>query len=252
MTSITSLLFLITLFLFALLDVHKYYSFRLLSENLAIFTIAGFFFCLFKGMEKNNKLLQIAAPIFLGLSILIRPNIFPFAIAICLVLLFYFRNIRLSFTLQFILLLVFSSSFLAIRNYVACGSFAFLPTVGNTFGNDLLHHFTISPAYFLKKILFIMGFLSTLNPEYQWRPHWILMWAGYLSYLYFRLKEKRKFELWETTSHLYIFFFYGLLLIIAPQLGSYGFRLLIPATFIVLPFSFITIDILYKKYFLNN
>lgn len=245
MKPLTSLLFLLTLFIFAIIDINKYYTFRLLSENLGIFTISVFFYCFIKGLEKNKLSLQLTASVFLGLSILIRPNIFLFALVLIVIVSFYFIKQKKGTILNlllFILFLIISSSFLAIRNHFVCNSWTFLPTEGISFTESLFQMNGFSFSLIFKKILFCIGVLTPLEPDYIWRPHWIIMWIGYFIYIIIRLKESRKLEVWEITTHLYIICYYILLILIAPRIGSYGFRLLVPAIFIVLPFSLMTFD----------
>ena len=135
-----------------------------------------------------------------------------------------------------------SSSLLALRNYVVCGKVAFLPAEGASFGNELAAGHLFSLNYYLDKIIFFFGFLSNLEPACRWRPHWTIMWIGYFIYLFYRRKSKTKFEIWEVTAHLYIVCYFSLMLFIAPQVSSYGFRLLVPSIFIVLPFSCMALD----------
>ena len=242
MKSLTSIAFLFTLFIFALVDVSKYYSFRLLSENLALFTMSAFFYCFNNGIEKNKLSLQILASALLGLSVLIRPNILPFEILIIAIAYFYYRKAGIHKFFLFILFLTVSSSLLAIRNYSVTGSIVFFPTQGISFGSQFFSHHDFSIGFYLRKIIFCFGFLTSLEPDFQWRPHWTMMWIGYFIYLFFRLRENKRFEIWEVTSHLFIFCYFSLLIFIAPKLGSYGFRLLIPAIYFVLPFSFMSLD----------
>jgi 4-amino-4-deoxy-L-arabinose transferase-like glycosyltransferase len=243
MKSRTAIIFLFALFMFALIDVNKHYSFRLLSENLALFTVSAFFFCFIKGIEKGKLFFQLLAAVLMGLSILIRPNLFPFAfILIAIASFYYLEQKRTRSFFLFILLLLLSSSLLGLRNYVVTGRIAFLPTEGTSFGRIFLSH-GFSLSMYINKLLFFLGFLSSLDPAYQWRPHWTIMWIGYFVYLFFRIKSKTKFEMWEVTAHLYIVCYYSVMLFIAPQVSSYGFRLLIPAIFVVLPFMCMTLDI---------
>ncbi|MBA3705570.1 MAG: hypothetical protein H0W84_06620, partial [Bacteroidetes bacterium] len=127
-----------------------------------------------------------------------------------------------------------------------CGGWALVPTQGILFGEYYFHPHEFSFSFFLKKILFCFGILSPLEPEYQLRPHWVIMWIGYFIYLALRIKDSKKFELWEITAHIFIFCFYLVLFLLAP-LGTYGFRLFLPVIFIVLPFSFIAFDKLKDK-----
>jgi 4-amino-4-deoxy-L-arabinose transferase-like glycosyltransferase len=247
MRPLTSMAFLFTVTLFALLDVSKNYSFRMLSENLTIFTLSCFFYCFMKGFKKNKLSWQLAAAVLMGLSILTRPNIFPFGIILTVIVMYYYLKQGkkgLLPLLLFILFLVMSTSFLAFRNHFVTGDWVFLPVEGSSFAKGFFSQDTFSLSLILKKVLFCLGGLTPLEPGYQWRPHWILLWAGYFVYLFLRLKDIRKTELWEVTLHLFIFSYYLLLILITPKLGSYGFRLLLPAIFIVLPFPFMAFDIL--------
>jgi len=245
MKPLTGLAFLLTLFFFALFDVSKHYSFRLLSENLAIFTISIFFYCFIKGIEKNKLSLQISAAVFMGLSILTRPNIFLFGIVLIVIVTFYFLKQKKAGMLNlilFVFFLILITSFLAIRNHFVCGSWTFLPLKDFSFEEYFFKQHGFALGHYIKKTLFCFGFLSPLEPGYQWHPHWTIMWIGYFIYLFFRVKEKRKYEIWEVTSHLFILCYYFLLLLVDVNLGNYGYRFLIPATFIILPFSFIALD----------
>lgn len=282
----TGILFLITMFIFALVDVSRYYSFRLLSENLALFTIAVFFYCFIKGIEKNKLALFISAAVFLGFSILIRPNVFPFGIALNIILLFYFLKQKKKELLKSFLFLLFfglSMSLLAIRNYLICGKWVFLPYKGSllqyiasedhiipssvklsglnspqisttgyiiSYAEYIWQQPLLFFSFYIKKLMFCFGFLSFLEPSYNWRFHWILMWAAYFAYLFFSVKRKFRFEIWEMVTHLFILFYYSALILVTP-IGSYGFRMLIPCTFIVLAFAFMVLDKRKKEDALN-
>ncbi|MDP4267962.1 MAG: glycosyltransferase family 39 protein [Bacteroidota bacterium] len=246
MNPFTGFAFLLTMFSFALVDVYKNYSFRLLSENLGVFTVSLFFFFFIKGIEKNKLSFQICSAFFLVFSILTRPNIFPFGLAFIIILIAFFLKQEKPYILKSILFALFflsGMSIIAFRNYIVCGSWTFLPTYGTSSVFALTSH--ISLSYLLKKVLFCLGFLTTLNSEYLLRPHWVLMWIGYFIYIFLRIKDKTGFEIWELTVHLFILLYYGLS-IISLQIGSYGFRIFIPVIFIVLAFSFMAVDRLMK------
>lgn len=250
MKPLTGIVFLFTLFFFALADVYKNYTFRLLSENLALFTISLFFLCFIKGLEKHKYSLQLWAAVLLGLSISIRPNIFPFGIILIVIMLYYFLKQKKQAFLKLILfafLLGVSMSLLMIRNRIVSGCWTFFPTSASaSIINDLFQNPDFSLSYFGKKILFCFGFLSFLDPVYHLRFHWTIMWAGYFVYLLLRIRMNLKFEIWEIASHLFIISYIGLMILIAP-IYMYGFRMLIPVTFIILPFSFMAWDRLRYK-----
>src|SRR6185436_2589668 len=77
---LTGWIFLFLLIAFAFLDVYKYYNFKLLSENFAIFTITLFFFFFKKLLISKTYMLQFLLGLFLGASVLTRPNILPFSL----------------------------------------------------------------------------------------------------------------------------------------------------------------------------
>jgi len=280
MKNLTGLLFLFALLVFAYKDFYKNYSSLLLSENLAVFTVAVFFFCFVKGLTKNNFVLQLLAAFFMGLSILTRPNLVIYGIALVpLVALRYLKKEKKGLTklLIFVCVLLVSSSFLMIRNYLVCRKLDFLPVqvssisfiklyhpvppsvdlsrVGTNIVYSRLHlnkdfveyieYALQKPALFfghyLKKIIFCLGFLPVLVTTHELRLRWVLMWAGYFVYVFMRVKKRERFETWETASHLFIFCFYGSLVVSGP-IVNYGFRMLIPALPFVLVFSFLAID----------
>ncbi len=88
MRRIVSLVFLLALVVGALTDVSIYYTFRFLGENLALFSISVFFLLFKQGIEKNKLPALLLSALFLGVSVLTRPNIFLFAIILIVLLLF--------------------------------------------------------------------------------------------------------------------------------------------------------------------
>jgi hypothetical protein len=243
---LTGFVFLITLFVIALIDVNKYYSFKLLSENLGLFLVSLFIFFTIKGFEKNKFSFQFLATLFLGLSVLTRPNIFPFVLIYAAILIiYYFRSNKKKIwkAIVLIFLLCFLISLLAIRNYLVCGNFIFFPTLGISDAINQTGRFSF--AYLFNKAIYCFGYLSTLEPNYNIRPHWFIMWIGYFLYLFFRLKAKNKFETWELITQVFIFFYYGLTFVFV-QVESYGFRAFIPINFVVLGLAFMGFDYLLR------
>lgn len=277
-----SLLFLVTASAFAVVDVSNHYTFRFLGENLAIFTVALFFYLFIRGLDRNRLGLILAAAAIMGLSVLIRPNLLVFAVAVMLIALRHFLTTSPSSdavirSLLFIVVLVTSMSFLAIRNHAVSGRWLFLPTQGTS--ANFLKEWHPVPAsvdlsglktntvytrlhasqdvaayaefvrqqplsftsYYLKKIAFCLGFLPVCQPAYQYRPHWMLMWAGCAVYLWRRLRDSMKLLTWELTVLWFLPCYYGVLVLTAP-VANYGFRMLIPATNIVLACAFLAVD----------
>jgi hypothetical protein len=275
-------LFLVTASAFAVVDVSKYYTFRFLGENLALFTVALFFYLFIRGLDRNTLGLILAAAAVIGISVLIRPNLLVFALVVMLIAMrHFFATSRSSGaairSLLFIAVLVASMSFLAIRNHAVSGRWIFLPTQGTSAGflkeshpipasvdlsglktNTLYARLHVSrdvaayaefvrqqpilfTSYYVQKIAFCLGFLPVFEPAYQYRPHWMLMWAGYFIYLWSRLRDSTKIQTWELTVLWFLPCYYSVLVLTAP-VGNYGFRMLIPATNIVLACAFLAVD----------
>ena len=110
---------------------------------------------------------------------------------------------------------------------------------------DYTSHFLL--GNFINKIIFRFGFLSALDTNYHIRFHWIIMWAGYFTYIYYRIRAKFKLEIWEIIIQLFIICYY-IFSIVFVQIDNYGFRVFIPVTFIILAYSFMGLDSLIKKW----
>ena len=239
-------LFLVSLFVFALLDVSSNYSMKLLSENLAVFTISGFVYFLLKGISTGKTIHQLLAVLLLVVSVLTRPALQPYGVLFALLLMLYFfiykrRERMKAFSLLIILLVGISA--LAIRNYIVCGKFIFLPAYGMNESFSQINQLSFS--FLVKKVLFMFGYLSALAPEYRIRPHWILMWIGYITYVVLMIRS-RKYNLSEVPLHLFILVFCGFTIFFV-TVDSYGFRSFIPVTFVILPFSFIAVNNIWLK-----
>jgi hypothetical protein len=237
--------FLFALVVFAAADISIHYTFRLLSENLALFTFSTFFYFLLKGIDKNSFVFLALSAFLLGISVLVRPNIIACAVIVQIILCFSLvRKKKFSWLLSFVGIFFLSFSLLALRNYCVSGNWTFVPTEGRSFINNLGE---INFSVLMKKILFCFGIMTPLQSNCVVRPHWIIMWIAYLIYFFLKVKHKQKFELWEILTHSVIISYFGLLVLIAPQLGSYGFRLLIPALLIIIPFGFIAWGFIFSK-----
>jgi 4-amino-4-deoxy-L-arabinose transferase-like glycosyltransferase len=266
MSRMISLIFLSALVIVALADVSIYYTFRFLGENLALFSLAVFFLLFKRATEKDKLPTMFISALFLGIAVLTRPNIFLFAIALIVPLLLYgFKTQKVKPLLLFIFVLVLTSSFLAIRNYLVCHCIQLMPSQGmlfnmiafhpvpsavdvsqaNTYLDAYLQYFLQEPVLFImhyvKKVLFCFGFLNAVEPTYHWFPHWTLMWLGYFTYLFLIVRNKTKTTLHEKAVHLFILTYFVSLVVVG-QVENYGFRMLIPGNFFVLAFAFVALD----------
>jgi hypothetical protein len=255
-----SSIFLFSMIIFAFIDIFKHYTFRLLSENIALLTIPLFLFFLKKTLllNKNIKTLYFVTGLFLGISVLIRPNIFPFSLVfLSLVLMFIiFNKSQLLSYFYLIASYLIIMSLLPLRNYFVTGELSVLPVDGDfidyikrennlSFTEDFINYM----SFYYKKIIYIFGFLNNLESEFNDRPHWMIMWLGYFIYIFSSIKRIVKERNFEIFIHVFIFMFYLIIVLIAP-ITDYGFRIIIPLLFLVLGFSIIGYKKLY--YFLKS
>lgn len=255
-----SRIFLFSMIFFAFIDIFKYYTFRLLSENIALLTIPLFLFFLKQTLSsnKNVHILNFITGLLLGISVLIRPNIFPFSLVFLTLLLMFIISNKTKLLAYFYLITSYLviMALLPLRNYFVTGEMSFLPVDGSfidyikrentlSFTEDSINYF----RFYYKKIIYIFGFLHNLEPAYSYRPHWMIMWLGYFIYIFSSIKRIVKESNFEIFIHVFIFMFYLIIVLIAP-ITDYGFRIIIPLLFLVLGFSIIGYKKLY--YFLKS
>ena len=238
----TGIALLLTLFSFALFDTYKYYTFRLLSENLAIFTLANFVYFVKLGFDNLKIKFQFLATFFMMLSILIRPTLFPIAFVYVLFIVnYFFKNSQLKKKNLFGMILFFflGISILGIRNYLVSGNWIFFPSEGisDSWKQLLALDFTIS----YKKILFAIGFLSNLNSEYYPRPHWFILILLYCYYLYNRINNWKSISYSEIIFNSFIISFYTISILFI-TIDSYGFRAILPIQFMLIGVSFLSVE----------
>ena len=246
MRPMTGMIFLIVFFLFGLLDMNKYYSFRFLSENLIILLLALFFYQTKKAIETESWLNFLSSGMFLGLGIMTRPNLFPIALLMIMIFTFYTIKKKINFSNYSILLtsFVICSSILALRNLSVTGNMTFFPVNSFTFFKQYFTHPDLMAENIFHKLLFTGGYLSFINPVFQWRPHWTILWIIYFIYSILKIRKKENFEIWEKQMHLFILSYAAIMIFVIDTnlIGCYGFRYILPLVFTVLPFAFLSAE----------
>ena len=238
------ILFVSGLFLFSLVDIYKHYTFLLLSENLAILFVMLFFYLLKKALSHHHLKHYLLSALFLGLTVLTRPTVYPFLIVLLIGLLLsvIVRKISTVSFIGFVTAGVLIIALLPLRNYFVTGNFKWLPTNGSfleymnlanpeTIQNDTSAFF----LYYVKKFLFCIGLLPLLEPLFQVRPHWLILWLGIVIYMikYFRVSFS-----YHTYALLFIVMVMAVIVLIAP-IQSYGFRMLLPFLFLLYGYGFL-------------
>ncbi|NBX81352.1 MAG: hypothetical protein EBQ94_13450 [Flavobacteriales bacterium] len=242
LSSFSGIALLLTLSVFGYLDVLKNYSFKLLSENLALFLVALFVYFVSVFFQHKRILHLYLAGIFLVLNILTRLTLLPFAFVFLALIFIYFiktKSITLKKMIPLLLLVLFGISIIAFRNYLVCGKWTFLPTEGMSDAYSQSGEFTLINV--AKKTLYSFGYLKILNQDYQIRPHWFLLWFAYFFYLYQKIKNYKNIPFDELIFNVFIIVIYALNLVFV-TVTSYGFRAYLPAIFLLIALSFIELD----------
>lgn len=251
------------LVLFALADVQRHYTMRLLSENLVL-PLVGLFFRLLLCGRPWGPVWAMAA---LGAVALTRPNtvIFIPPLLAWLLLTRQGRGLvaprRLAWGLL-LFALVFSA--MGLRNHAVTGRWTLLtPSVWQMFevpgyglglkqapGHEqrpaeqqgalsvlglVAKAFAERPLAtaeaYARRLLYGFGFLPLVEPSYQYRPHWMLAWALYLAGLAHALVRRRALGAAQVALALYVWPLLAMVVGVA-WVANYGFRFLVP---IVLP-----------------
>ena len=84
-----------------------------------------------------------------------------------------------------------------------------------------------SVDFYGRRVLFCAGLTTIFGLRIYWlRPHWIIMWAGALLFLW-RVVKRRRLEFWEAFAITFIAMYLGPLLAVA-QINNYGVRMIVP------------------------
>jgi hypothetical protein len=212
---------------FVYLDVFRFYTFRLLSENLLIFLLAALFIALDRLMSKRSWLGAVAAGALCGACFLTRPNTVLLAPAWALLLIWQKRDRRaIIHALTLLAGLAAMASLIVWRDYAAAGS---LDLRVLTTTQDWPHP---SAALYGRRILYVLGDLRALVPEFGALRHWYAAWAGVLLLL-IQIVRRRQADPLDQAALVFLAAYYGPLIAVA-DITNYGIRMLIPAMPVVL------------------
>jgi len=212
---------------FVYLDAFRFYTFRLLSENLLIFLLAVLFIALRRLLSTRSWLAAVAAGLLCGACFLTRPNTVLLAPAWALLLVWQKRNRRaIAHALILIAGLAAMAGLIVWRDYAAAGS---LDLRVLTTTQDWPHP---SAALYGKRILYVLGDLRALVPEFGALRHWYAAWAGVLLLL-IQIVRRRQADPLDQAALVFLAAYYGPLIAVA-DITNYGIRMLMPAMPVVL------------------
>jgi len=247
-TDRSALIVLVLLAVYAYLDVSRWYTKKLLSENLLIALIPWFYLVLIGAWEERSRIRMVLAGCLLGLCVLARPNVLLAGPAIAIVILLFLRNRRkeaVALTGLFLAGFVLAQTPLFARNVIVTGGEISAGTFSPAFAftRDWLpgNQRSIAgpaetrrpPAWrrYLDRSLYSAGIT-----EYGIVWRWVIMNLMVLALIVLSVKQRR-IEFWEAAL---LAFAVAYLLPIVPLGGirTYGVRMILPAipTLLVLAF----------------
>ena len=165
---------------FVYLDHFRFYTFRLLSENLLIFLLAPLFIAFERLLSNGSRLAAVATGFLAGACFLVRPNTLFLAPAWALLLLYRKRDKRTIINGAILIAgVILMGSLILLRDYAATATSA-LRVI--TTRQDWMHPSSLSDAFpfYGRRILYVLGNLHALIPEFGSLRYWYAAWAGVL------------------------------------------------------------------------
>lgn len=227
----------------AYIDVFRYYTFKLLSENLVLFCLAGWWLSLMIALRRNSSgLLFLVSGGILGVCILARQNLLPMGPIVVLILWSRQRRDRLvaGAAPLFACGVVLCASLIVVRNVAATGRLDLSVLAYRSYWIQPPHGLIATAAFYGKRALFPIGFLPLLSPVYSFRPHWMLAWAGVIAFCVAR--RAGGFELWELLVMMFIVAYLAPIVAVA-EITNYGYRMILPVVPAVLLLAFRAVDL---------
>ncbi len=217
---------------FAYLDHFRFYTFRLLSENLLIFLLAPLFIAFERLLSSGHRLAAAATGLLAGACLLVRPNTLFLAPAWALLLLYRKRDRRTIINGAILISgVVLMAGLIIWRDYAVTSTFDLRVL---TTQQDWLHPSSIGTAFpfYGLRILYALGYLHGLIPEFGSLRHWYAAWAGVLLLMGWCLRNPQVDDL-DLAAFVFLAAYYGPLIAVA-DIANYGIRMLTPAMPIVL------------------
>lgn len=228
------------------LDMGRWYLIRFLGENLGLLLLPLLFLALHRYCAAPGLTPGLTAGAMLGLAVLARFNLLPFAaVAVAYVVLYRGRTGTGSAAAARI---AFAGAFAAtfglfpLREYIAAGTWALVPIGASlTYAGQpgsILERFQegwTAPltSVVLPNIAFILGYPKFAAPVYSIRPHWLLLWLAYAAWVWSHRQERSSGIIW--LLHAYVLTYLAVML---PNgfIWGYGYRYLLLLVFVLCVF----------------
>ena len=252
LSPLAGLAFLLALAVFMYADVYRALTFRLLSENVLFPLFPALLYFVIKGESTAKRRYFALGGVVCGLCFLVRPNAIVLAPAAAGVILLYKSSPAFSWRLRAAVLFLAAfaavASLLPLRNYLVTGRFA-APSLttradwsGASYANrpvPLMERAQRAVMQTARRVAYLVGIPQFLRPTFRVRPHWLVMWGGFIWYLY--TLRKRRPQFWEVLV-LAMAFSYFAPIVEFGAIASYGGRMVVPGIPLILALATKGID----------
>ena len=233
-----ALVALMVLAVYCYLDVFRWYSQKLLSENLLYAVIPWFFLALLKARDLQSKSWITVAGVILGLAVLTRPNVLAAGLLILALILIYFRSqprVAITLATWFLIGFVGGQLPLFVRNVVVTGKVTlgtFSPAFQTThdwLDRDQHDPIEIQPIdreqrpvyYYVDRTLYTLGVT-----EYGLVYRWVVM-NLLIGVLVVACMKHRSIEFGDAALFAFTISYLGPLILFA-AIRTYGVRMVLP------------------------
>lgn len=244
------LLFLVAGTLLVFLDIYRNITFRLLPENTLAFLAPVFLATFIAAHEGGSRVLAGMAGVVLGGLVLIRPNAAAAGLGVLAAgwayraLQRHDRAVPLIATASFALMI----ALFPLREYAATGHpdlelFSLRGQIVRGEAGSPLPQDDSLPAWvdhYSRRALFTLGFTTAVEPQYRWRPHWLILWLVFAAYAGWRAFLRRA-PFWEICCALFLVLYLGPVLAVGFP-SNYGARFIVVVLPIVLLLDMVLID----------
>jgi hypothetical protein len=241
------LVFLCSVAVFMWIDVYRYLTFRLLSENFLIPLLPLLLFFVLRGRRTGSLAAFAIAGVACGLCVLARPNVAFFAPGILATIWLAIPERPRAWRVRACALFAATTAalvlLLPLRNYAVTGNLTagrVARPSGTPLADDLTPNASLTEVArevavtAAKRGAYVIGIPQFIAPEYRTRPHWLLMWAAFGVYLLHLRWRSPAF--WEVLV-LALCVCYFVPLFAVAYISNYGTRMLAPGVPLILLLS---------------
>lgn len=230
-----------------ILDVGRWYLVRFLGENLGLLMLPLLFLAVTRYCRAPNVGRGVVAGAMVGFAVLTRFNLLPFAVVTVASIPLWLPREEADgrptpAAVAFVVSAMAAFFLFPLHQYLSSGVWAVVPTgAALTYMDqpgsiiERFHERWWSPvtAVVVPNVAFILGYPKLVIPYYTIRPHWLLLWLAYGSWIWQHRRQRPRGVLW--ILHAYVLTYLAVMLPNA-YISGYGYRYLLLLVFVLAVF----------------